>query len=80
MNVVVDGDHSRRVYIDSGFPQGEMLGPVVYLCHINDLPLIVKVQVRLFADDCLLYRTIYTIHDHIDLQNGLYYLDIWPET
>jgi hypothetical protein len=30
----------------------------MFLCHINDLPDSVTSSVRLFVDDCLLYRTI----------------------
>ena len=45
-------------------PQGTVLGPLVFQCHINDLPYCVKFQVRLFADDCLIYRQIKTKKDH----------------
>ena len=54
--VVVEGEHSSPVNVDSGVPQGTVLGPLLFLCFINDLPLHVSSSVRLFADDCLLYR------------------------
>ena len=60
MKVVVDGEESESVGVDSGVPQGTVLGPLLFLCHINDLPDAVKSTVRLFADDCLLYRNIVT--------------------
>jgi hypothetical protein len=55
-------------------PQGTVLGSIMFLCHINDLPDCVNSSVRLFADDCLLYRTIKKEEDHLTLQAGLKHL------
>ena len=77
MNVEVEGDHSDSAYVESGVPQGTVLGPLMFLCHINDLPDCVKSQVRLFADDCLIYRQIKTQKDHQILQNDLKELEKW---
>ena len=77
MTVVIDGESSRKAQVTSGVPQGTVLGPILFLCHINDLPEVVKSEVRLFADDCLLYRVIKTINDHIQLQNYLKALEQW---
>ena len=71
MCVVVEGEKSRPVDVGSGVPQGTVLGPLLFLCHINDLPECVKSQIRLFADDCLLYRPINSIEDHQILQQDL---------
>ena len=51
----------------------------MFLCHINDLPDAVKSSVRLFADDCLLYRTIKSQKDHEILQQDLKNLEKWAE-
>ena len=64
-------------YVESGVPQGTVLGPLMFLCHINDLPDCVKSQVRLFADDCLIYPQIKTQKDHQILQNDLKELEKW---
>ena len=77
MNVVVEGEHSDSAYVESGVPQGTVLGPLMFLCHINYLPDCVKSQVRLFADDCLIYRQIKTQKDHQILQNDLKELEKW---
>ena len=69
--VIVEGEFSDSCTVDSGVPQGTVLGPLLFLCHINDLPSRVKSTVRLFADDCLLYKTIRPIQDLIQLQNDL---------
>ena len=52
--VVLDGFHSDTVTVDSGVPQGTVLGPILFLLIINDLPAQVKSHCRLFADDCLI--------------------------
>ena len=75
--VIVEGEASSKCTVDSGVPQGTVLGPLLFLCHINDLPLHVTSQVRLFADDCLLYREINNYADHVALQEDLISLEGW---
>ena len=76
---VLDGESSNEVRVDSVVPQGTSLGPLLFLCHINDLPDSVKSQVRLFADDCLLYSTINSFQDHLTLQNEMLELETWAK-
>ena len=70
--VIVEGEFSDSCSVDSGAPQGRVLGPVLFLCHINDLPSRVNSTVRLFADGCLLYKTTRAIQDQIQLQKQGY--------
>jgi F0F1-type ATP synthase membrane subunit a len=77
MRTIVKGESSKETSVDSGVPQGTVLGPIMFLCHINDLPDCVNLSVRLFADDCLLYRTIKKEEDHLTLQADLEHLEEW---
>ena len=75
--VVVDGSHSPWSPVHSGVPQGTVLGPLLFLIYINDLPDCVSSKVRLFADDCLVYREIGCLEDQLALQRDLDALEAW---
>ena len=75
--VVVDGIQSDLVTVDSGVPQGTVLCLILFLLHINDLPSVISSKVRLFADDCLVYREIKNRQDQIALQKDLNLLENW---
>ena len=65
----------------SGVPQGTVLGPILFLLYINDLPGgVVNSTARLFADDCIVYRSIRNVHDAILLQNDLNSIAEWELT
>ena len=75
--VVLDGQASDPVPVLSGVPQGSVLGPVFFLIFINDLPDNIRSSVRLFADDCVLYRNINSLTDCQILQEDLNSLAQW---
>ena len=64
----------------SGVPQGIVLGPLLFLVYINDIPPCVSSRARLFADDCLLYRPIKTEADATKLQEDIDALQNWEST
>ena len=64
----MNGAHSEWRDITSGIPQGSVLGPILFLIFINDLPKVIKCLIKLFADDAKLYQIIKSNQDSIDLQ------------
>ena len=73
----LDGQASNPVQVLSGVPQGSVLGPVLFLIFINDLLDNIRSSVRLFADDCVLYRNIHSLQDCLALQEDLTSLGQW---
>ena len=69
-SAVVDGSRSEESRVKLGVPQGTVLGPLLFLLHINDITATTdpKTKCRLFADDCLLYRAIKSVQDQVQLQ------------
>ncbi|CAB4041741.1 Hypothetical predicted protein, partial [Paramuricea clavata] len=77
--VVVDGAVSDWVHVTSGVPQGSILGPMLFVIFINDLPDVVPdcISTGLYADDTKLYRNVSTIGDCKKLQDALTELSSW---
>ena len=73
----VNGASSKWAPALSGVPQGTVLGPILFLLFINDLPSSVSSRVKLFADDSVLYRHIESSADHDKFQQDLLQLEEW---
>ena len=73
-SVVCEGQTSIQCPVSSGVPQGKVLGPVLFLLYINDLPDNGQSSVRLFADDALLYGIVASDADCDLLQSDLHRL------
>ena len=78
--VVLDVESSEEAKVTSGVPQGSVLGPLLFLLYINDLPENIQSQVRLFADDTAVYLTVTNMQDSQVLQSDLESLQHWERT
>ena len=77
--VVVNGSSSNDLPVNSGVPQGSILGPVLFVLFINDISSNIdpKSDICLYADDTKLYREIVTIQDQAILQQDISKLNDW---
>ena len=56
--VVINGSESEWGIVDTGVPQGSVLGPLLFLIYITDLEEGIKSEVKLFADDTSLFSIV----------------------
>ena len=78
--VLVEGCKPGQV--SSGVPQGTVLGPLLFLLYINDMPTHISpgTSLKLFADNAMLYRKINKHTDQDNLQHELDRLIDWAQS
>ena len=54
----IGGQISEEVRVTSGVPQGRVLGPLLFLAYVNDIWRNTVSIIRLFADDCVIYKKL----------------------
>jgi len=69
--VSADGQLSDEARITSGVPQANVLFSLLFLAYVNDIWRNTESNIRLFADDCIIYRKITDSSDIDKLQTDL---------
>ena len=77
--VIVNRSKSSWLKVSSGVPQGSVLGPVLFLLYINDLPAVISSSCKIFADDTKVYHQVLSLGDHDILQGDLENLAKWSK-
>lgn len=76
--VVINGQSSDWTSVTSGVPQGSLLGPLMFVLYINDLPSVcLNSNCSLYADDAKIYKIISTLEDCKLLQHDINKLIAW---
>ena len=77
--VVVEGVVSSWVQVLSGVPQGSVLGPLLFVCYINDMPDMITSFIYMYADDAKILNSVSGDVDQASLQSDLDTLTEWSK-
>jgi retron-type reverse transcriptase len=79
--VQLNGIYSSWASVLSGVPQGSILGPILFIIYINELPDCLNADSNIFvyADDAKLFRHVSTSQDSLNLQNDINKLSNWTD-
>ena len=67
---MLNGQHLSWADVKTGLPQGSILGPLIFLISINDVPHGVNSNAKLFVDDASLFSNVHNITDSANLLNS----------
>lgn len=78
-SVLVKGEPSPFLPVRSGLPQGSLLGPLMFICPLNNLPdlSLHGNQMVVYADDVLSFRVVESDMNRAKLQQDLNALSVW---
>jgi len=77
--VAINNSKSSIGSVTSGVPQGSVLGPILFIIYVNELPSLIKSHMKMFADDAKMYRPIQDSHDTQMLQDDIDTLLDWSK-
>jgi hypothetical protein len=77
--VQVNGCISQSEDVTSGVPQGSVLGPLLFLLYVNDIPANLNCDILMFADDLKIWKAIKSNEDSAELQRNVDYLQEWSD-
>ena len=76
--IKTDGVMSDMCLVKTGVPQGSILGPLLFLLYVNDLPLELHADLDMYADDTTIYRAGYNLNDiQSKLQSDIIVTQLW---
>ena len=75
--VLINGISSEWTEVSSGVPQGSVLGLLLFILYVNDLPSEVSSFWKLFADDAKLYKDLQNLEDFEMIQHDIDKLCQW---
>ena len=75
--MVINRIKSTWQNVESGVPQGSVLGPLLFLIYVNDLEIGINTKIWKFADDVKIVKSIESVDDNFKIQKSLDKLSVW---